>query len=390
VKWVTELHKRNLSQGKPTTGVEKVIDLGALGFYAYVGTFDAVSISEIRNSGEVVNVEPDRSWSIDDKNLHRPLHDKRAPPQPVSQPRPQRRQVDVVRVWANQRPTPWALGSISHRTPHHRDRYVFDIIAGKGTFAYLIDSDIAINHPDFDGRAKVGYTHSTRELLSGHGTAVASTIAGWPLGVAQSATLVDVKIDESLANADDNPHMTTSAVLKGLAWAINNITAENRSDVSVINMSLNAGQVLVINTLVELAFGDGILCVAAAGNEPIDARELSPAGAPSAITVGAVDEDNEMMFNSSYGPGVDIFAPGVDVDHSVLGGGRTTSGSSGTSLAAGFISGLVLYLKSTDGAYAKAKVVVGLLKELATKDVITGLPEGTLNLLAFNGQPLGD
>lgn len=136
----------------------------------------------------------------------------------------------------------------------------------------------------------------------------------------------------------------------------------------------------MLNILVELAFGAGVLCVAAARNEPVDARELSP----------AVDEDNEMMFNSSYGSVVDIFTPGVDMDHSVVGGGRTTSGSSGTSLATGFISGLVLYLKSTDGAYAKAKIVVGLLKELATKDVITGLPEGTLNLLAFNGQPLGD
>lgn len=51
----------------------------------------------------------------------------------------------------------------------------------------------------------------------------------------------------------------------------------------------------------------------AAGNDGVDARNTSPARAASAITVGAIDiNDNRPTF-SNYGPVVDMFAPGVAV-----------------------------------------------------------------------------
>jgi len=82
VKWVTELQNGGLSRRDSTTGVGKVISLSTLGFYVYVGTFDATSISKIRNSSEVVTVEQDWSWSIEDGDLHRrdPGHHSKATP----------------------------------------------------------------------------------------------------------------------------------------------------------------------------------------------------------------------------------------------------------------------------------------------------------------------
>ena len=51
---------------------------------------------------------------------------------------------------------PWGLGSISHRTPGWNE-YVYNEAAGRGTWAYVIDSGINTQHVDFEGRAHLGY-----------------------------------------------------------------------------------------------------------------------------------------------------------------------------------------------------------------------------------------
>ncbi|KAK0651012.1 peptidase S8/S53 domain-containing protein [Cercophora newfieldiana] len=202
-------------------------------------------------------------------------------------------------------------------------------------------------------------------------TSLTLALAGWALGVAQSANLIDVKIDEIRDNNTVPPKLPVSGLLEGLVWAINDIRAKGREDMSVINMSL--------------ADGDPTSLSRQSLNSHLT---WTPARVLVVITVGAIDENNEMLINSSYGLGVDIFALGVNVAVSTVGAARSTR--TGTSGAAGYVSGLVLYLKSVDERFAKAKYVARFLKELATKGVITGLPEGTPNLLAYNGQTLGE
>lgn len=45
----------------------------------------------------------------------------------------------------------WGISRISHREPGNTT-YIFDDSAGEGTCAYVLDTGIFIEHPDFEGR----------------------------------------------------------------------------------------------------------------------------------------------------------------------------------------------------------------------------------------------
>ena len=47
----------------------------------------------------------------------------------------------------------WGISRISHEKPGNRT-YVFDDSAENGTCAYVIDTGIFVDHPDFEGRKR--------------------------------------------------------------------------------------------------------------------------------------------------------------------------------------------------------------------------------------------
>ncbi|PHH85860.1 hypothetical protein CDD83_11078 [Cordyceps sp. RAO-2017] len=57
---------------------------------------------------------------------------------------------------------------------------------------------------------------------------------------------------------------------------------------------------------------------------------------------------------------------------------------SGTSMASPHVCGLGAYLASVEG-FSSPQALCNRIRELATQDVIKGLPAGTANLLAYNG-----
>lgn len=151
-------------------------------------------------------------------------------------------------------------------------------------------------------------------------------------------------------------------------------------------MSLGGPASEAFNTAVANAYKSGVLSVVAAGNDGIDAKNVSPASAPEAITVGAIDIVNQKPWWSNYGESVDIFAPGVDVLSCWTESDTDAILLEGTSMATPHVAGLVLYLKSIDGvANSKVEDVVANLKGLGTKGVVVAGGEGSPNLLAYNG-----
>ena len=176
--------------------------------------------------------------------------------------------------------------------------------------------------------------------------------------------------------------------MTGYVWAANNITATNRTATSVINMSLGGPFSSTFNALVKTAATAGILTVVSAGNSGVDASLQSPSSAPEALTVGAVDVYNAKPAWSNWGEAVDVFAPGVDVLSAYSSGDTATARANGTSMAAPHVAGLVLYFKSLEGgkrAVAGVEGVVGRIKGEATAGVLSGVGEGSPNLLAYNG-----
>jgi oryzin len=166
---------------------------------------------------------------------------------------------------------------------------------------------------------------------------------------------------------------------------VTNITnTPGRSQQSVISMSLGGAKSDAFNLAVDSAYRSGVLTVVAAGNDNKDAKDYSPASAPNAITVGAIDINNKRASFSNFGPLVDVFAPGVGITSTWIGSNSATRTISGTSMACPHIAGLSLYLRAKEGL-TTPRSVTDRIKELATRNVVQDPGRGSPNLLAFNG-----
>ena len=211
----------------------------------------------------------------------------------------------------------------------------------------------------------------------GHGTHVAGTIGSRTYGVSKKATIIGVKVFAGESGS-------TSVILDGYNWAVNDIVNQGRTGNSVVSMSLGGGFSDAFNQAVANAFNQGITTVVAAGNDNQDASNTSPASTPEAITVGAIQSDNARASYSNFGSILDIFAPGTDILSTWIGSDTATNTISGTSMATPHISGLVLYLQGLEGL-ATPTDIVNRIVALATSDVISDPGSGSPNKLAFNG-----
>ncbi len=97
-------------------------------------------------------------------------------------------------------------------------------------------------------------------------------------------------------------------VARGIYYAIHSKT-------DIINLSLGWPQSVdsdLLRQAIEEAQKRGIIIVAAAGNDSTDAL-LRPCTYKNVICVGSHNPDGAISYFSNYGPGVDLFAPGLDI-----------------------------------------------------------------------------
>ena len=140
---------------------------------------------------------------------------------------------------------------------------------------------------------------------------------------------------------------------------------------------------LAFNEQVVRLIADGLIVVAAAGNQNRDACSYSPASELSVISVGGTDRAELRASYSNYGACVDIFAPGSDLVAGWAGSSDTYRSSSGTSNAAPIVSGIVA-LMLQDNPSLTQSVVEQKLKDNATRDAVFNIGLNSPNLLAYS------
>ncbi|MFJ3043119.1 S8 family peptidase [Streptomyces tendae] len=195
---------------------------------------------------------------------------------------------------------------------------------GKGVKVAVLDTGVDSGHADLPRGSKVvaerNFTPSAdaRDHF-GHGTHVASTVAGTGARsggrykvVAPAAQIISGKVLGDDGSGDD------AGIIAGMEWAV----AEGAP---IVNLSLGSADTPGADPLEEavdrLSRETGTLFVVAAGNEgPGDSSLGSPGTADEALTVGAVDSDERIAPFSSRGPRAvdaavkpDVTAPGVDI-----------------------------------------------------------------------------
>ncbi|NBE93482.1 serine protease [Nonomuraea sp. KC401] len=245
---------------------------------------------------------------------------------------------------------------------------------GSGTTVAVLDTGVDAAHPDLAGKV-AGRRDFTGEDVTGdphgHGTHVASTIAGagtdgGAKGVAPGATLLNGRV----LGGDGFGQL--SWIIDGMEWA----AGEQRA--AIVNMSLGSSEAggPLTAALSRLSEQYGTLFVVAAGNDGCDSCVGAPGDAPEALTVGAVDREDRLAGFSSRGPIVadqavkpDVTAPGVDISAARPGGGHVAM--SGTSMATPHVAGAAALLRQ-----ARPGVTGGELKSLlmATADPGRDIP----------------
>lgn len=245
---------------------------------------------------------------------------------------------------------------------------------------YIIDTGIRTTHVEFEGRAVWGanfISGSPNTDEYGHGTHVAGTVAGKTFGVAKRATVVAVKVLDKTGSG------TMSGAILGINWAVNNAKSLGIAKKAVINMSLGGAYTASVNAAVKAATDAGLTVVVSAGNSNSDSSFYSPASAPSAITVGAVEGTNYRAWFSNYGSLVDIFAPGVSTLSSYYLSDTSSRYFAGTSMASPHVAGLAAYFIAKEGLSGSVAVTNRILGAAVTGVVAD--PEGSANRVAYNG-----
>ena len=222
--------------------------------------------------------------------------------------------------------------------------------AGKGITVAILDTGVT-RVEDLEGvRIEPGQSFvagaDTAEDDVGHGTHVAGTIAQATnnglgvAGIAPRATLLPMKVLGPGGGTADQ-----------IAVAVDE-AADQGAD--VINLSLGGMHSVVLHLAVEKAVRRGVVVVASAGNT----GRLGvgcPAHASGVLGVSALGPDASLAPYSTFGPGVEIAAPGGDmrregggiIQDTIAPEGHAYTPYQGTSMAAPHVTGAIAVLMGT-------------------------------------------
>jgi hypothetical protein len=206
---------------------------------------------------------------------------------------------------------------------------------GEKVLVAVIDSAIDTSHPEiidavadrFDAIAPMGAANS-------HGTGMAGAIVARAklMGAAPNVRLLAIR---AFNGEGDKSEATTLSLLTGMDWAV-------AHGARVINMSFAGPYDPDIARGVAAARLKGVILVAAAGNAGPKSPPLYPAADKNVIAVTAIDADDRLLSVANRGKYIAVAAPGVDV--LVPAPGRAYQLTTGTSVAAAEVSGIVALL----------------------------------------------
>jgi hypothetical protein len=253
----------------------------------------------------------------------------------------------------------------------------------------------SVNPADHGGEATHSHATHVAAIALGAGAA-----GGYAAGVAPQAKFIDVKVLNDAGNGISVP--------EALDWCISNRQRDwgspdpSERGIDVINISLSSpdasdGQDLA-SQLAAKAVQSGIVVVASMGNDGLSGHVPSPAAGDGVIAVGAWNDartpepgdDSWAAFNNtgpraSDGDGdatdelkPDVLAPGVDVlsaNGDLLSDGTRWQRLSGTSMAAGFVSGVCALLRERAPGASPAQIAEWL--RATARRPLPGAPTGT-------------
>lgn len=183
------------------------------------------------------------------------------------------------------------------------------------------------------------YVHPVYQDYTGHGTSVAGLICARKNDdrISGIAANVDLYVARIL---DANNEAPVERVIEAVNWAI-------EKKVNILHMSFGTKEYSEeLEAVIEKAYDQGILIIAAAGNDGTAAEDESTVEYPAAfdhvIAVGATNTENKKTSTSSSGAELDVVAPGDQI--LAMGAFNGVVVEEGTSVSAAQVTGVAAVL----------------------------------------------
>jgi thermitase len=223
----------------------------------------------------------------------------------------------------------------------------------------ILDTGVDGTHPDLAARMVAGYNfwdnNTNSSDVYGHGTKVAGSAAGIGnnaigiAGIAWGAKIMPLRI------SDTTGYGSWSAMASALTWA-----ADRGARVANISYQAHLGSSVVSASQYFMSKG-GVVVNSAGNSGAIDSTPPSN----YMLTISATDSADNRASWSTFGPSVDLSAPGTGIYTTVAGGGY--GAPSGTSFSSPITAGVVALMMKANPSLTPAKIIE-LLKG-STKDL---------------------
>jgi subtilisin family serine protease len=209
--------------------------------------------------------------------------------------------------------------------------------------------------------------------VHGHGTHVAGIVGanGSIKGVAPDIKIVMIKASNSTGTFWEDD------LIKAVDWCVNNASAFN---ISVISMSLGGGlydsycNADLLASSVNNAIANNISVVVATGNDAKSTHIASPACIQNSTAIGSTTKSDSISSFSNRNNLTDLFAPGSDINSTIISGGYSGNTWSGTSMATPHVAGVFALIRQ--------------FKKLETGQILT--PQNIENYLKNTGKQVND
>lgn len=205
---------------------------------------------------------------------------------------------------------------------------------GNAVRVAVIDSGVDVGHPELRGAIAGAYDALGGEFVPhAHGTSMAAAIVaqGQLQGVAPAARLLVARAFSGRSGSS-GANGTSLQIMAAIEWAVN-------QGARVVNLSFAGPEDRLLSRGIAGLAAKGVVAVAAAGNAGPASAPLHPAADPNVIAVTATDAEDRIFVRANRGSHIAVAAPGVDVLAAEPEGRYVFS--SGTSIAAAHVSGLV-------------------------------------------------
>lgn len=233
----------------------------------------------------------------------------------------------------------------------------------------VVDTGVDLNHPDLRRNLVSGYNFIDRgkppQDDNGHGTNVAGVIAAvgnnriGTTGILWNAKIMPLKaLDKTGFGNEDK-------LGEAIRYAV-----DNGAKIVVMSLGLHRYSPY-LQDIVDYAERNGVLLVAAAGNEGNNVKY--PAAYPTVLAVGGIGLSKSIIQESNYGPELDLVAS-WEVYSTALGGGYKSN--YGTSMAAPQVAAVaaMVWAKHRDWEPAQVR---NLLRQTAEDISLRGWDERT-------------